>query len=96
MRDPDNFKYDVRVRDRMLKAGRVTTDDIAKVLDALPDVEAHAEVVPLNQPALDSAPAGVVSSTRQSAPPSSISDDDEDDDDDEDGDDEADEDGDNA
>jgi hypothetical protein len=77
MRDPEIFKYDVRVRDRMLKAGRISTDEIAKVLDALPDVEAQAEVVPLNQPALDTAPAGVVSSSRQSSPPISSADDDE-------------------
>lgn len=53
MRDPDMFKYDVRVRDRMLRAGRITSDDVGRLLDALPDLEASIEAVPLNQPALD-------------------------------------------
>ena len=74
MRDPDIFKYDVRVRDRMLRAGRVNTDDIARLLDALPDLEANLDIVTLNQPALDAAAAGagavVASATRQSVPPS--------------------------
>ena len=77
MRDPDTFKYDVRVRERMLRAGRVSTDDIARLLDALPDLEANLDIVTLNQPALDAAAAGagaggavVASATRQSVPPS--------------------------
>jgi len=77
MRDPDTFKYDVRVRERMLRAGRVNTDDIARLLDALPDLEANLDIVTLNQPALDAAAAGagaggavVASATRQSVPPS--------------------------
>ena len=53
MRDPDMFKYDVRVRDRMLRAGRITSDDVGRLLDALPDLEASIEAVALNQPALD-------------------------------------------
>ena len=88
MRDPDTFKYDVRVRERMLRAGRVNTDDIARLLDALPDLEANLDIVLLNQPALDAAAAGAgagaaVSVTRQSVPPSpaleDVSDDDPDD-----------------
>ena len=88
MRDPDIFKYDVRVRDRMLRAGRVNTDDIARVLDALPDLEANLDIVLLNQPALDAAAAGAgagaaASVTRQSVPPTpvleDVSDDDPDD-----------------
>ncbi len=75
MRDPDIFKYDVRVRERMLRAGRITNDEIVHVLDALPDLEASAEVVPLNQPALDSAPAGSAAAVRQSSPPSVLAED---------------------
>jgi hypothetical protein len=68
MRDPDMFKYDVRVRDRMLRAGRITTDDVSRILDALPDLETSVESVPLNQPALD-ATAASTTTTRQSYPP---------------------------
>jgi len=53
MRDPDMFKYDVRVRERMLRAGRITADEVGRLLHALPDLEASLEPVPLNQPALD-------------------------------------------
>ncbi len=63
MRDPELFKYDVRVRERMLRAGRITGEEITQVLEGLPDLEGAAEVVPLNQPALD---AAAVSATRQS------------------------------
>ena len=60
MRDPDMFKYDVRVRDRMLRAGRITSDDVGRLLDALPDLETSIESVPLNQPALDVSAAAPV------------------------------------
>lgn len=75
MRDPEIFKYDVRVRERMLRAGRVSTDEIDQVLGALPDLEASAELVPLSQPALDSAPMGAAAVNRQSSPPSALADD---------------------
>lgn len=68
MRDPDMFKYDVRVRERMLRAGRISADEVGRVLDALPDLEASIESVVLNQPALDVA-APIASTTRQSFPP---------------------------
>ena len=85
MRDPDIFKYDVRVRERMLRAGRVNADDIARVLDALPDLEANLDIVLLNQPALDAAAAGAgagaaASVTRQSVPPTPVLEDVSDDD----------------
>jgi len=77
MRDPDMFKYDVRVRERMLRAGRITTEDVSRILDALPDLETAVESVPLNQPALDAtaASAASVSTLRQSYPPAPPSDD---------------------
>jgi hypothetical protein len=86
MRDPDIFKYDVRVRDRMLRAGRITTEEIARVLDALPDLDASLEIVTLNQPALDAAAVAAASAPRQSVPPPNTSEDDSLDDDSEDGD----------
>ncbi len=73
MRDPEMFKYDVRVRDRMLRAGRITTEDVNRILEALPDLETSIESVPLNQPALDASAAATLSN-RQSYPPAPASD----------------------
>jgi hypothetical protein len=64
MRDPEMFKFDVRVRERMLRAGRINADDVNRVLEALPDLETTIESVPLNQPALD-VTASVASANRQ-------------------------------
>lgn len=52
MRDPEMFKYDVRVRERMMRAGRLSTDEVDKMLSALPDVEANAVQLDLEQPAV--------------------------------------------
>ncbi|HVU03748.1 MAG TPA: hypothetical protein VHE30_18445 [Polyangiaceae bacterium] len=52
MEVPDRFKLDVRVRDRMLANQTVTPADVQKHLDALPDLEASAEVIDLAQPAV--------------------------------------------
>lgn len=57
MRDPEIFKYDVRVRERMLKAGRLAPEDLANLLAALPDVEANGAPIELDQPALAPRPA---------------------------------------
>jgi hypothetical protein len=53
MRDPEMFKYDVRVRERMLRAGRITPDEVNELLQALPDVESECEDVLLPQPAIE-------------------------------------------
>jgi hypothetical protein len=52
MRDPETFKYDVRVRERMIKAGRLSPDDLARQLESLTDVEANLIAIELDQPAL--------------------------------------------
>ncbi len=52
MSDPETFKFDVRVRDRMLSSGRLKADELEKLLVALPDLEAEAEPLGLGQPAL--------------------------------------------
>jgi hypothetical protein len=72
MRDPEMFKYDVRVRERMLRAGRITTEEVSRVLDALPDLETSIESVTLNQPALELGATGAstVRQTFVSAPAS--------------------------
>jgi len=61
MRDPEVFKYDVRVRDRMLRAGRITPDEVNQLLHGLPDLEGECEEVPLAQPALELGSASVAS-----------------------------------
>lgn len=67
MRDPEMFKYDVRVRERMVKAGRLSSDELSKQLAALPDVEENAVSIELEQPALGRADGSGTS--RTSAPP---------------------------
>ena len=57
MRDPEMFKFDVRVRERMLRGGRITVDEVNGLLQSLPDVESECEDVLLAQPALDLAAA---------------------------------------
>jgi hypothetical protein len=44
--------WDVRVRERNLRQGRLTEKDVEKFLSALPDREENAESMGLNQPAL--------------------------------------------
>ena len=73
MRDPEMFKYDVRVRDRMLRAGRISVEEVNGLLAALPDSESECEVVALNQPALDLAASQTVTA-RQSNPPAPLND----------------------
>ncbi len=49
---PENFKYDVRVRERMLKRGLLTENELSKHVDALADVTEQVIEVELKQPAL--------------------------------------------
>ena len=49
---PENFKYDVRVRERMLKRGLLTESELGKHVDALTDVADQVVEVELKQPAL--------------------------------------------
>jgi hypothetical protein len=55
MTDPAEFKYDVRVRERMLKRGLLQEAELEKHLASLVDVEAKSENVDLGQPALGAA-----------------------------------------
>lgn len=52
MTDPELFKYDVRIRERMLRRGLLSEVDLRRHLDGLPDVENNSEPVPQHQPAL--------------------------------------------
>jgi len=49
---PENFKYDVRVRERMLKRGLLTESELSKHVEALADVADQVIEVELKQPAL--------------------------------------------
>jgi hypothetical protein len=49
---PEQFKYDVRVRERMLRSGDLTEADLKKHVDALADVSEQLVEVELKQPAL--------------------------------------------
>ena len=44
--------WDVRVRERNLRQGRLSEKDVEKFLTALPDKEENAEAMGLSQPAL--------------------------------------------
>ncbi|HTA91989.1 MAG TPA: hypothetical protein VK745_20560 [Polyangiaceae bacterium] len=49
---PENFKYDMRVRERMLRRGQLTESELTKHVDALTDVADLLVEVELKQPAL--------------------------------------------
>jgi hypothetical protein len=49
---PEFFKYDIRVRERMLKRGMLTDSELSKHVDALADVADQVIEVELKQPAL--------------------------------------------
>jgi hypothetical protein len=52
MSDPELFKYDVRVRRRMVEAEQISEEEVARRLEALPDLADECEELALRQPAL--------------------------------------------
>ena len=46
------WTYDLRVRDRLLASGALEAKVVERHLAELPDLEAHAETVLIEQPAL--------------------------------------------
>ena len=46
------FRFDVRIRERMLRKGTLSEGEVGKHLEALSDVAAHGEDLVLRQPAL--------------------------------------------
>lgn len=48
------FKYDVRIRERMLNRGLLKESELASHLESLEDLEAEARTVSIAQPALSS------------------------------------------
>lgn len=51
MSEENSFRYDVRVRENLLKKGLLTEEELQNHLSALPDVESEAEPLGLEQPA---------------------------------------------
>ncbi len=76
------WTFDVRVRDRNLKAGTVTDKDVEKYLGGLPDLADQSEAFAISQPALLQPVVETVHAADTSA---DEGDDDDDDDDDDDG-----------
>lgn len=48
----DQFKFDVRIRERLLAQRQISEAEVEKHLSALPDVEARSEPLGMAQPAL--------------------------------------------
>ena len=71
MRDPDMFKFDVRVRERLMKSGRLTAEELTRQLSTLQDVEENGVAIELDQPALGRSDGSGAS--RPSVPPPAIS-----------------------
>jgi hypothetical protein len=69
------WTFDVRVRERNLKAGTITDKDVDKYVAGLPDLADQSESFGTSQPALAQPPAAIVED---------LGSDDEDDDEDED------------
>jgi hypothetical protein len=46
------WDWDIRVRERMIKAGTLTDKDVEKHISQLPDLAEQAEPVSMSQPAL--------------------------------------------
>ncbi len=61
------WTFDVRVRERTLKAGSLTDKDVEKYLTALPDLAAHTEAFGISQPALAQPPSAHHTSASRSA-----------------------------
>src|SRR5688572_5014116 len=52
MDQPDNFELDVRIRDRLLRDGRIDRQGVEQHLAKLPDLSDRADLVTIAQPAL--------------------------------------------
>ena len=48
----NSWDWDIRVRERMIKAGTLTDKDVEKHITTLPDLAEHVEPVTMTQPAI--------------------------------------------
>jgi hypothetical protein len=46
----DSFRYDVRIRDRLVQKGLLTKEEVQRHLEALVDVESKSEPVSVEPP----------------------------------------------
>ena len=65
MTGSESFKFDVRIRERMLRKGTLSDAEVGKHLEGLSDVAAQGEDMVLRQPALHRHDEGA----RKSVPP---------------------------
>jgi hypothetical protein len=77
MTGSESFKFDVRIRERMLRKGTLSESEVGKHLEGLSDVAAQGEDLVLRQPALhrhdDAARKSVPPAPRSVPPPMSAS-----------------------
>jgi hypothetical protein len=76
MTKPELFKYDVRVRERMLRKGAISDSEVAGHLEGLADLDGRYDELVLRQPALQHGDSGATrgyggqpAPTRSSPPP---------------------------
>lgn len=48
----EEFRFDVRIQERMVKKGLVTKEELEKRLATLKDIESESEAINLDQPGL--------------------------------------------
>lgn len=48
----EEFRFDVRIQERLLKKGLVSEEELKQRLDSLKDVEGDSEILDLQQPGL--------------------------------------------
>lgn len=65
------FKYDVRIRERMLERKQLTESELASYLEGLRDVESEASAVSVSLPAPSDAEPGAASESGEEAAPKS-------------------------
>lgn len=63
------FKFDVRIRERMLRKGTLSEGEVGKHLESLSDVAAQGEDLVLRQPALHRHDEGAARMTKSVPPP---------------------------
>jgi len=66
MSQPDTFKFDIRITERMMRNGRLSQTELAKFLESLVDCESNVESISLEQPGLARRADAVIA--REAAP----------------------------
>ena len=69
MTKPELFKFDVRVRERMLRKGALSESDVTHHLEGLADLAGRCDELVLRQPALQHGDAGASRGPPAQPPP---------------------------